>query len=276
METTNYTHEAYDNVKNELIPRATLIYKFLDKKARIRTSYGEAFKEPANWQRFIDQPTGMGTPEMVPERSKTYEISLGYDPTSNISLRLDAFKMNITNIIWENFDPTVADPAYFKYGIFGKFHPQQTGRDADMNGFEFSIQSNITPFLAGYFNYSYIDSKDTDGKPLDYESKHKFNVGVRAKYNQIATFSVGTHYVGKTIDRTLEYAPIDPNDLSKGVIGIRDVDPYILTEAKLSLNIFKGATLSISGWNIGGKVHEQQLGCPVPGETFGIEVSYPF
>lgn len=260
-----HTDKAYDDVKNVWSPRATFIYKFLDKKARVKTSYGEAFKEPANWQRFIDQPTGMGTPAMVPEKTKTYEASLGYDPTPDINLGLDVFKMDVTNIIWENFDPTVADLAY--PSTTGKFHPQQTGRNASMRGLELYIKDNITPFLGGYFNYSYVESKDSANADLDYDSRHLFNLGLTAKLKQKATLSAGVHYVGKTIDRTLETAP---------GVGIRDVKAYILPEAKLRVNIYNKTTVSLSGWNLGGKVHEEQLGCPVPGPTYQLEVSCPF
>ncbi|HAT72880.1 MAG TPA: hypothetical protein DCS63_08705 [Elusimicrobia bacterium] len=261
------THAAYDNVDTEWSPRITFIYKFLDKKARIKTTYGKAFKEPANWQRFIDQPSGMGTPNMAPERASTYEASLGYDPTAHISLGLDLFKMRVTNIIWENFDPAVADPAYLAYGISGKFHPQQTGRNAEIQGLEFYAKSNITHFLGGYFNYSYLEARDSDNVALDYDARHKFNLGLTAKYGKKATLSLGTHYVGRTTDRTLEAVP---------GIGIRNVKAYMLTEAKLRLNIFKESTLALSGWNLGGKVHEQQLDCPVPGPTYALELSCPF
>ena len=261
------THKAYNGVKDVWSPRVTLIYKFLDKKARIKTSYGEAFKEPANWQRFIDQPSGMGTPDMKPEKAKTYEASLGYDPTPDLNLGLDLFKMKITNIIWENFDPAVADPAYAAYGITGKFHPQQTGRNADMQGLEFYAKNNFTPFLSGYFNYSYLESRDSDNAALDYDSRHLFNTGATVKYRERASLSAGVHYVGKTIDRTLEATP---------GVGVRKVKAYALTEAKLRVNFYKKAVVALSGWNIGGKTHEEQLGCPVPGPTYELSLSCPF
>lgn len=280
------THPDYDNVVS---PRAALIVPFRGDRGRLRLGYGSAYKEPANWQKYIDQPTGQGSPVLKPETIDMLEAAVSYRVAKDLHARVNLFRATQSDIITEFFDPTIADPRYVQYGIFGKFHPQQLGYDADLRGAEVEVRGRFTDWVRGYANYSYLDSKvkrlrsslpgnAPPGTPLEvageYDSQHRFNAGVTLSSSRFAV-SAGAHYVGKATDTSLEFTPIDPSSASSPLIGIRPVDAYTLVEANLRLDVFKDVAVSVGAWNLSAMVHEQMLGAPVPGPTFFVQVSYP-
>ncbi|PKN01481.1 MAG: hypothetical protein CVU77_05130 [Elusimicrobia bacterium HGW-Elusimicrobia-1] len=244
------THERYEN---QFSPRISFLYK-PSQKSFIRTSYGRAFREPANWQLYIDQVDALGNPDLKPESLDTYECGFGLNPFDNLSFRLDTFYTRIKNIISDHWDPTIPG------SLGGKFHPTQAGLDGIFKGFEFETKAKINTSLSGFLNYSYLIAEDEEGKELQYDAKHKANCGANWKYRHI-TVSCGLHYVGETIDTSF---------------GTREVKSYIIPELKAQVEPYKGLLLSLSGWNIGHSGYYEMLGVPAPGQTYTARISYQF
>ena len=258
------THPNYDNIFS---PHASLMHSFDENRGKVRLTYGKAFKEPSNWQSYIDQPSGKGTLDMTPEKLTANELAIEYMFPRELRLGATFFSFRHENIIWENFDPVVADPAYAKYGILGKFHPQQPGDDAKIEGLEFEIQKRFSTKTRLFSNLVWLSSKDDQDRDLQYDAPRMFSGGFWHMFNPRTSLHVVHHYVANTTDTSLAHIP---------AIGVRSVQAYSITGASLNLKLSERERLKISAWNLGRGMYEEMLGAPVPGTTLHFEFTRLF
>jgi iron complex outermembrane receptor protein len=136
----------YQNVGNKTTPKIGLRWQPM-KELLFRGSYGKGFRAPSLTELFSPQTTGVsgqgltdparcattnssndcqtqfnvllgGQPHLKPEQSDNYTLGITIEPTSDVSLALDAFKIKLTNPIIFGVDPQAIlnDP-----GQFGSF-----------------------------------------------------------------------------------------------------------------------------------------------------------
>lgn len=247
------THTDYEDVFS---PHLALLYTFDEAKGHARISYGNAFKEPSNWQSYIDQPSGRGTQNMQPEKIRTFELSLDYMFPKNLYARLTGFNMRHKNIIWENFDPLIADPAYAIYGIFGKFHPQQPGDSARIHGAEFELRKHFSPKNQMFLTGMWLRSRDDQQRELQYDAERKGGIGFWHSFDDKMSMQLETHWVGETIDTNKRDVP---------GVGTRSVPGYSVTGASLLYKMSDKEHVKFSAWNIGRNPYEEMLEAWVPG-----------
>ena len=253
------THTDYEDVFS---PHLSLMYSFDNSKGHARFGYGSAFKEPSNWQSYIDQPSGRGTQDMEPEKIRTLELSLDYMFPKELYARLTGFNMVHKNIIWENFDPLIADPAYARYGIFGKFHPQQPGDSADIHGVEFELRKHFSPRHRLFLSGMWLQSEDNQGRELQYDAEKKCGIGFWHAFDDRTSMQLETHWVGDTIDTNKRDVP---------GVGTRTVSGYSVTGAAILHRISPKEHVKFSAWNIGRSSSQEMLEAWAPGTLVRFE-----
>ncbi|HNV68386.1 MAG TPA: TonB-dependent receptor [Candidatus Ozemobacteraceae bacterium] len=258
------THPNYDNIFS---PHASLMHSFDSQRGKVRLTHGRAFKEPSNWQSYIDQPSGKGTPDMTPEKLQANELAIEYTFPRELRLGATLFSFRHENIIWENFDPVVADPAYARYGILGKFHPQQPGDDAKIKGIEFEVQKRFSPKTRLFSNFVWLSSKDSRERDLQYDAPRMISAGIWHTLNHRTSLHLVHHHVAETTDTNLAHVP---------GIGVRTVEAYSITGASLNLKLSERERIKLSAWNLGRGTYEEMIGAPVPGTTVHCEYTRHF
>ncbi|MFZ2960491.1 MAG: TonB-dependent receptor [Candidatus Ozemobacteraceae bacterium] len=261
-------YDTHPNYQNIFSPHLSLSRQFNDKKGRVRITTGSSFKEPSNWQSFIDQPSGMGNPNMEPERLTSAEISVEYQFPKELFCRSTFYSLEHKNIIWENYDVTVADLFYKNtYGIAGKFHPQQPGDSAKIQGCECELRKRFGQRTHIFANGVFLNAKDNQDRELQYDAKTKWSSGLWHSFDPKFGVSLETHFVGDTIDTAKRDVP---------GIGVRPVPSYQITGAALMFKLSREETLKISAWNLGHGTYEEMLGASVPATTYRFSYSRSF
>lgn len=262
------THKLY---KAQFSFRGNVLFK-INRRSRIRLSYGSAFKEPAMWQLFIDHLDATGNRNLKPETLHNVELSFAWDVRRWFRWRVDVFYTRMTNIILNNWVPD-ADPS--RQHVFqGRFQPSQQDGVAHFVGVEAEIRSQITKHVQFFVNYSFLDARfdPTTGSTfrLDYDSQHKINAGFAAVFKRFSA-AIKVHWVFRTED--------------KGSGTKQPVGSYTLYQLRLRADLYAGLTLGaqVSYVDSGGASsalgksrYYEMLGVPVPRWTFLTELAYPF
>ncbi|HOY66735.1 MAG TPA: TonB-dependent receptor [Candidatus Ozemobacteraceae bacterium] len=253
------THTDYENVFS---PHVTVLHTFADTKGHVRFGYGRAFKEPSSWQLYIDQPSGRGTPDMQPEKIRTFELSIDYMFPRELYARVTGFNMKHRNIIWENFDPLIAENQYKIFGIFGKFHPQQPGDSAHIHGAEFELLKHFDPRNHLFLTGMWLRSRDDQSRDLQYDAERKAGIGYWHAFDSRTNMQVESHWVDDTIDTNKRDVP---------GIGTRHVSGYTVTGAALRYALSAKEHVKLSVWNIGRKPYQEMLEAWAPGTVARLE-----
>ncbi len=255
-------YDTHPNYKAVWSPHVTLSRRFNDRKGRIRYTYNTAFKEPSNWQSYIDQPSGMGNPNMQPEELRSHELMVEYQFKRELFARAAAFWTHHKNVILEIFDPFVADPAFAQYNIFGKFHPQQPGVAVTIRGWEAELSKRFGPRNRIWVNATGLQTHDDNNAPQWYDAPIYINAGYYHAFDQRTSIDIVHHRVGATYDS------VPP--------AFADVPAYTVTGASLNLKLSDTERVKLSGWNLGRGVYQEMLGAPLPGTTWRAEYSHWF
>ncbi|MBC8366314.1 TonB-dependent receptor [bacterium] len=265
--------ETVSTKKTGIHPRIAALTKITE-SLRLRTSYSTGYREPSWWHRYINTVDAEGNPDLFAEELKAYEISLEYD-FSHGSAYLSYFNQKVEHGMLEIYDPSLADPDYLEYGIFGKFNPVQAEGEFEMQGLDFS---GSTDWFDGRMNlkagYSYLDSKQPDGRDTPYDAKHRINAFVQITPNRLWSFNYGLHVVGKTVDAELEYVPIDVEEPDLGLIGLRDVDAYMIHQLTLGIRPTENWEFKLGVWDIGNDVYQEYLGVDQQGGLWMARIGY--
>jgi iron complex outermembrane receptor protein len=257
--------------QSDLHPRAALLVK-LTEDLRLRGIYATAYRQPSWWHRFIQMVDAQGNPDLFAEELRGVEVGLDYDlPRGSVSANY--FSQKVSDGIMEIYDPSLADSAYYQYGIFGKFTPIQSKGDFTIRGLDCCATTEIIPHLASLDAvYSYLDSQGPDGLPTPYDAKHKISVSGHLTPVRRLSIGYGLHYVGETVDAELEFAPVNPADPSLGTIGRRPVPSYVIHEIAANYRFANRLGVKLSVWDVGNDVYEQYLGSQQQGRQWQISV----
>ena len=153
----------------------------------IKTSWGEGFKVPTIFQTtFFCCGAESANTNIRPEESTSYDLGFDFSLKDKFSFSLVYFKKDIN------------DQINFSFGLGGYENIDFVVSD----GFEVSVNSEITEEINLYLNYSYIDSidgrgqrlinipKDSGELALTYNSSFNLSGSLTIKYNgsEISTY----------------------------------------------------------------------------------------
>ena len=153
----------------------------------IKTSWGEGFKVPTIFQTtFFCCGAESANTNIRPEESTSYDLGFDFSLKDKFSFSLVYFKKDIN------------DQINFSFGLGG----YENIDFVESDGFEVSVNSEITEEINLYLNYSYIDSidgrgqrlinipKDSGELALTYNSSFNLSGSLTIKYNgsEIGTY----------------------------------------------------------------------------------------
>ena len=146
----------------------------------IKTSWGEGFKVPTIFQTtFFCCGAESANNNIRPEESTSYDLGFDFSLKDKFSFTLVYFKKDIN------------DQINFSFGLGG----YENIDFVESDGFEVSVNSEITEEINLYLNYSYIDSidgrgqrlinipKDSGELALTYNSSFNLSGSLTVKYN---------------------------------------------------------------------------------------------
>lgn len=140
--TAGVRHDRYSDFGDTTNPRLALAWEAAY-NLTAKLLYGTAFRAPSFVQLYsINNPVQIGTPDLTPEKMKTVEAAVSWQPTTKLQLGLNVFRYQMRDII------QVVGTTYQNTG-------KQTGR-----GMEFDAAWDATRALRLSGNYSYQRSID--------------------------------------------------------------------------------------------------------------------
>jgi iron complex outermembrane receptor protein len=107
-------YDHYNDFGDTANPRLGIVWSFLD-NADLKLLYGEAFRAPNFVELYNDNnPIVMGNPDLQPEKTKTYEASLGYRFSEHLMMDMTYFYNDIEDLIVR--DSSVSPAIYANLG----------------------------------------------------------------------------------------------------------------------------------------------------------------
>ncbi len=254
-------------------PRVALLAK-LSEKLRFRVIHSTAYREPSWWHRFINTVDAHGNPDLFAEELSGHDFGLEYQFAGGI-LNLSYFRHKVEHGMLEIYDPSLADPDYLEYGIFGKFNPVQSEGKFTLQGIDLSGSKTwLDGLLESTASYSYLDSKQPDERPTPYDAEHRINARFTLKPGARWTLIYGVHYVSETEDAELEFVPIDTDQPELGLIGRRTVDAYLIHQASLAIRLNRHLEFQVGVWDFGNDVYQEYLGVDQQGGLWSAKIGY--
>lgn len=148
--TTGLRHDDYSDIGGATNPRLALVWSPRhDLTAKLM--YGEAFRPPAFFELYArNNPVALGNPQLKPERLKSAELALSWEPIASLVWDLNLYTFRIRDFI-----DFVNDPGS------NTFTAQNTGRIRG-NGLETELRHQLRDNLQLLMNYNYQQTRDHD------------------------------------------------------------------------------------------------------------------
>ncbi|MCW8866723.1 MAG: TonB-dependent receptor [Colwellia sp.] len=183
--TTGIRYDYYDDFGSTINPRMALVWE-VNQSTTTKLLYGRAFRAPAFDTLYaINNPVGIGNPNLDPETIDTIEFSLNQHLQNNIHWSMNMFRYESKNLI-----EFVADPG-------ATTTTAQNAKDQQGYGFEteFSWKYNNHSLA---LNYSWQNSEDKDSKvttPLAPEQL--FSAIYETNFSEQIAFNTKLNWIGK-------------------------------------------------------------------------------
>ena len=153
--------------------------------------FGKAFKAPTI---FELQDEWRGNIELQPEKISTYEAEVGYFLPKLGSLKLNAFRNDLVNLISVSPNTNTTKVPIGPSGQYSDYY-QNIGK-AVIYGLTVRADILLTEDIWINGNYQYLIGEN--GVELDNISKHKINLGVTYNWEDKLSFNLRTNWVSKT------------------------------------------------------------------------------
>ena len=202
-----YDHSSYyDDV---LTPRVGVVFHEEDYTAKLL--YNEAFRAPRPW----DYTSGLGNPDLEPEKIKSIELDMSYKYNKNLLLTLSMYKNTLDQI----FSQETKDSGW-KWINKGK---------VEVFGTEVEIDFSRGPIKC-YLNYTYNKPEDEEDKIIKEISEHSANIGLSYSFLKRFRINIRGQYIGEKTNPKMISAKgsdiIDDVFLLHSTISIMDVQNF--------------------------------------------------
>jgi outer membrane cobalamin receptor len=195
---------------NVFTPRLGVVYNQNNYTAKLL--YTEAFRAPKPW----DYHWGSGNPNLDPERMRSIELANLITPTKYLRLELCLYKNQIYDILTQDTCWVNAD-------------------QLNTNGLELNLDYSRNKIQL-YLNYTYTDSKYSDGSVVPEIARHSLNTGIgysiwqnlkvhlRGNYlsrrkNPVLITTTNSHYVNAYLvwNSVINYMPTPKMEIQMAV-----------------------------------------------------------
>ena len=284
--------ENYSDFGNANVYKLSSRYKLLDNKVVLRGSYSTGFRAPTLHQIYAQstqasfvggtiqlsglfnnrsaQARALGIPNLKPENSTNLALGVGLNPTNNLSISLDYFKINVKDRIVYSSSISSSDPNSTLGAILTRAGVANiqffiNGIETNTSGLDYVVSyrniglgnGNLNVNLAGNF----ILNNEIVGTPTEPEAIKQAGSSIlsaqikslltesRPEYKSILglDYSVGKLFVG--LNNTL-FGPTRFQDLDNGGSIMNHIkaefDPAVVTDLSIGYNFNKkfSATLN--------------------------------
>ncbi len=249
---------------------------FLTATTRFRASAGNAFKEPSFFENFSTSPFAKGNPELLPERSVSFEGGIEQDLVgARLGVSLTGFVQHFRDLIqYAGVPPTPGGSNYFNIaaanasGIEAAVHLRQLGPISASAGYTWThTQATDAGFDSG------PDATFVTGEQLLRRPQHAFTLRVYSPPRARAQLGALLTYVGSRDD--LKFSLIDPTRrVSLLAYATLDLSGSVqLLPARAGA---PGVGVTARVENLFDKRYEQVSGYPSRGRTIllGLTSSY--
>ncbi|HHN65630.1 MAG TPA: TonB-dependent receptor [Nitrospirae bacterium] len=246
--TAGLRYDDYDT-GNRVTPRLSVLYRPFP-ATTLRFSAGKGYRVPTfNELYWPDTGWAAGNPDLKPEKSTEYEVSLEQRFNEYVKARVVGFYKKVKNLIeWQEVSPW-------------RWMPVNIGRTR-IRGVELETLTEAGP-LEVKLNYTYQEPKDLENdQVISDRQRHNLNAVVTYRQKSGLTASVEGSYVSNYVTDTGNHKC------------------YFLLNAKVSKGFtvskdIKG-TIYVKGKNILDREYEVTKGYPMPGDQWMAGVTLEF
>ncbi len=246
--TAGLRYDDYD-VGNRITPRVSALYRIF-KDTTLRASAGKGYRVPTfNELYWPDMGWAVGNPDLKPEKSTEYEISVEQKINKNIRAKVLGFYKKVKDLIeWQEVSPW-------------RWMPVNIGK-ARIRGIEFETLARVGLFEL-MLNYTYQDPKDLEKDQIITDrQRHNLNAGVTYSNSKGFTATLDGSYVSN-------YTTETGNHKCYFVLNTKVSKTITLAEG------IKG-TFYVKGKNILDREYEVTKGYPMPGHQWMAGVTVEF
>lgn len=255
---------------SSLNPRLGILFP-LGETLFLRATYGTSFRAPTINELYWSRPFEKGNPNLVSEKSKTYELGLR-KIFGLSSIQLTYHNSDYNDLIYWSTDPTtwILSPVNVA--------------SAKIEGIEMEIEHQFTKFLSAFANYTYQKSTGVDptntvtvnGEDLIYMPRNKYNIGLRYENEAIGNGAINLRYVGER-----NYVDFPPPTYTAIV---KQLPNYFVADIKVSKtygkynlslgvdNLFNASYSEAAGFS--PVSIQPAIGYPAPGRKATFTVEY--
>ncbi|MEA3493964.1 MAG: TonB-dependent receptor [Candidatus Margulisiibacteriota bacterium] len=242
-------------------PRVGFVFN-LRHDTLLKTSWGKSFKAPTiddlYWSRLTEPgwPSGVvtteGNPNLKPETSQSFDITLERKLSHKSSARLSYYVNQIKDMIrWTNTSTSTIDAFWTPTNI----------SDADIQGIEFEYEKEIAKYLKTFINFGYQLAKDAgSGNFLDYAPQNQLNAGLKYRDPDKFDSNIVVRYVGERYTN---------------LVNSTQLPSYTVVDLSLSKD-FGIYTIKGEVENLFGESYAESYGFsdvyPMPGRRYNISV----
>lgn len=247
---------------NHFNPRVGFVFN-LRHDTLLKTSWGSSFKAPTiddlYWAKLTEPgwPSGVvtteGNPNLKPETSQSFDITLERKLSRKSSVRLSYYVSQIKDMIrWTNTSTSTIDAFWTPTNI----------SDADIQGIEFEYEKEVAKHLKTFINFGYQLAKDASSDNfLDYAPQNQLNAGLKYRNPDKFDSNIIVRYVGERY-----------TNLSNST----QLPSYTVVDLSLSKD-FGNYTVKGDIENLFGESYAESYGFsdvyPMPGRRYNVGVS---
>lgn len=242
--TAGARYDDYSDFGDALVPRLGLVWQSTP-RLTAKLMYGQAFRAPAYLELYAPTAATAPNPNLQPERSATWDLSLSYQVSPDLRLGANVYEFSQTDLIGLDHD--------YRFQNIGSNHSTgaelealwQAGKRLRLSG-NYSLRDDSNPYNTVPERSAYLRA--------DWSFDRKWNWNLQANW-------IGAHALPPEdrrapiddytiLDTTLRYAPADRIELAASVRNLLDQDAREHTSSAITDNL------------------------PLPGRSFYLEVRY--
>ena len=237
-------------------PRLAVVY--LPRQYALKLIYSEAFKDPSDFEKFAPEKGDLANPDLLPERTRSLEISAGWQRDDATSLELAAYHTRFEDLV------SMGHLCLFPAGVFDTpptpfpCPPDHTGfivleqlqsiGEMEAEGVELRAATRIGK-TSLFGNFTYIDPHGTEPhinpghqgalprRRIADIASHRANLGAAFPLWKKASLSLRWNYVGSRPTGEGTSIPTNP---------LRRIDAYSVAHATFTYkDVIPGASLQL-------------------------------
>lgn len=206
--TAGVRYDRYSDFGSTVNPRAALVWN-ARQDLTAKLLYGRAFRAPSFAELFtVNNPVGLGNPDLDPETIDTYELAFDYHPTFDTRIGASLFKYKIQDLI--RFVPDSSGTSAIAANTTGQ----------DGHGLELELDSRLTAALDLRAYYALQRSTDRgNGMQAAFSPEHQAYLQLRWRPADLWEVSTQVKWIGERLREAGDpRAPLDDYAMVNGAV----------------------------------------------------------